>query len=381
MRDQRRTIIRAILVLLAVLTAPLCAVAQNAPACNDAAFFAEQMSARLHRVGDSNVLVLSGGFDRNSARTAVPKINNRHSYSEVWLCSPGGLVDQGIKVGEAFNKVRATVRVPKGYRCVSACTIAQLGGYVRIIDEGGDFVIHASSAYSGFGLSSLVIFDCDTYQQANACGLLASVFQQNDDIRMCDTISQLRNTKGECLYIVNQARSGQLRQLAINSRVLLRLPADRDLVQIIIDHKTSNEASSSLELLEYYQTMLLDGRKDLLDQRGYQQMRSGFRPHSIYDPSYAGLHARKLDGDIAMMKDANVADTLALWQLALTDMELSVKRQMADYLNDQRIDLGPAGPDAINIFDAMITCQIQSLCFLEPHHAEVLGYHNFFDAE
>src|SRR5258705_13190166 len=54
-------------------------------------------------------------------------------YTEVWLVSGGGNLDEGVKVGEVLRAAQATVRVPRGYRCVSACTVAFLGGAFRVI--------------------------------------------------------------------------------------------------------------------------------------------------------------------------------------------------------------------------------------------------------
>jgi hypothetical protein len=66
---------------------------------------------------------------------------------EVWLISGGGNLDEGVKVGEVLRQFQATVRVPKGYRCVSACTVAFLGGAFRIVDDGATYEVHAASGY------------------------------------------------------------------------------------------------------------------------------------------------------------------------------------------------------------------------------------------
>jgi hypothetical protein len=66
---------------------------------------------------------------------------------EGWLISGGGNLDEGVKVGEVLRQFQATVRVPKGYRCVSACTVAFLGGAFRIIDDGATYEVHAASGF------------------------------------------------------------------------------------------------------------------------------------------------------------------------------------------------------------------------------------------
>jgi hypothetical protein len=66
-------------------------------------------------------------------------------YDEIWLASGGGSLDEGIGVGEVLRRFQATVRIPPGYRCVSACTTAFLGGVFRFIDEGATYQVHAGS--------------------------------------------------------------------------------------------------------------------------------------------------------------------------------------------------------------------------------------------
>ncbi len=70
------------------------------------------------------------------------------SYDEIWLASGGGNLDEGIGVGEVLRRFQATVRVPPGHRCVSACTVAFLGGVFRYLDEKATYEVHAASRFS-----------------------------------------------------------------------------------------------------------------------------------------------------------------------------------------------------------------------------------------
>jgi hypothetical protein len=69
------------------------------------------------------------------------------SYDEIWLASGGGNLDEGLGIGEVFRRFQATVRVPAGYRCVSSCTVAFLGGVFRFIDEKASYQVHAASRF------------------------------------------------------------------------------------------------------------------------------------------------------------------------------------------------------------------------------------------
>jgi hypothetical protein len=88
-------------------------------------------------------------FFRNDAARLQQVISRK--YEEVWLVSLGGNLDEGVKVGEVLRAAQATVRVPAGYRCVSACTVAFLGGAFRTVDDGASYEVHAASGiHEGF---------------------------------------------------------------------------------------------------------------------------------------------------------------------------------------------------------------------------------------
>jgi hypothetical protein len=89
---------------------------------------------------------------------------NQNNFAEVWLLSGGGHVVAGLDIARAFRERGVAVRVPSAVRirearlsfsdnggaeCVSACTIAFMGGVLRSIDEGASYQIHAASIYSG----------------------------------------------------------------------------------------------------------------------------------------------------------------------------------------------------------------------------------------
>lgn len=83
-------------------------------------------------------------FAGDSAR--LERLLSQRGYQEVLLISGGGNLDEGVKVGEVLRRHGAAVRVPSGQSCVSACTVAFLGGVIRTIDPGATYEVHA---YSG----------------------------------------------------------------------------------------------------------------------------------------------------------------------------------------------------------------------------------------
>ena len=81
----------------------------------------------------------------DSARLAAQLMARR--YDEVWLASGGGVLDEGLAIGEVLRRFQMTVRVPPGRQCVSSCTVAFLGGAFRFIDEGATYEVHAASLF------------------------------------------------------------------------------------------------------------------------------------------------------------------------------------------------------------------------------------------
>lgn len=68
-------------------------------------------------------------------------------FREVWLVSGGGHLPEGLAVGRVLRRHGMAVRVPAGYRCVSACTVAFLGGVIRTVDGDASYMVHAASFY------------------------------------------------------------------------------------------------------------------------------------------------------------------------------------------------------------------------------------------
>lgn len=73
-------------------------------------------------------------------------LSKSNHYRQVWLHSGGGNLIEGIGVGAVLREFNQYVYVPKGARCVSACTVAFLGGRLRDVHPEGSYEVHA---YSG----------------------------------------------------------------------------------------------------------------------------------------------------------------------------------------------------------------------------------------
>jgi len=76
---------------------------------------------------------------------SLRKILKANSYAEIWLNSNGGNLMEGVEIGRILREKKQFVRVPNGGRCVSACTVAFLGGILRTVDPEARYEVHAYS--------------------------------------------------------------------------------------------------------------------------------------------------------------------------------------------------------------------------------------------
>jgi hypothetical protein len=85
------------------------------------------------------------------AETLRRRLESRRAsggYAEVRLWSGGGDLDEGVKLGRVLRQYQTTVRVVGGTSCVSACTVAFLGGLFRFIDANATYKVHSYSRWS-----------------------------------------------------------------------------------------------------------------------------------------------------------------------------------------------------------------------------------------
>ena len=195
-------------------------------------------------------------------------------------------------------------------------------------------------------------------------------------------MAELKDPKSTCLFLDPNRRSVRKTNIAFSMRYITRLPAYESILKLIVEDVTRRQVGSTSELLQYYQEMLLSGRKNYIKRASYDALTRNFKPVALYDRQNYSRDARLLSDDIFAMKASKTTyDRASLWQQILTDAELNVKRQIADHIKASDINLGPAGGDANRILDDMLICQIQTLCRLKQDEAKALGIHNVHDAQ
>lgn len=389
-------ILSLLVLMILFITGPLSATAE-APICDSYKRGKQPMQASKHEYQGKQILLLAGEFLETSGRDVGSHISNSNSYHEVWMCSNGGSVKGGMDVGYALSNAKATVRTPTDYHCVSACTIAAMGGYARIIDNGGHFVIHASSRVMTFGYEEteaangvtgkkygiLTFIECDRPANMQLCTKIRSYFQKVGFSNFaCPDQSQLKKLDTQCAYFDTKGKNYDRDIIALNTLSTLQLSYNADLIASIVSHEMNLHTESELDALAYYQAMLLDNQTSGIATTSYDRIIANFSPYNIYDRSSPKMHARLMSADMQALEQAQGLDQIfAIWQAILTDAELSLKEQVSRHIRSNSIDLGDAGEEALNIYDAKRTCQIQSSCELERHTAEALGFHNMYDYE
>lgn len=70
----------------------------------------------------------------------------RKKFRKIFLISGGGDLSEGVKIGRIFRRYGTYLVVPERASCVSACTVAFLGGMLREVEAGAKYKVHAYSS-------------------------------------------------------------------------------------------------------------------------------------------------------------------------------------------------------------------------------------------
>lgn len=107
---------------------------------------AEKFIAEAIDDGKGGRIILGlGAFDGGASSRLEKLVNDSRRVDEIWLCSPGGRVVEGQRMGRFIRSRGLATRIPDGFKCVSACVDAFVGGIVRFVDEERSIGIHMQS--------------------------------------------------------------------------------------------------------------------------------------------------------------------------------------------------------------------------------------------
>jgi hypothetical protein len=100
-----------------------------------------EMRFTVQQVNGHAVLLAEGAIDDN----LIPRLQaalQSFQGDEIWLRSPGGNARVGNQAGTLLRQNNMTTRIPAGWACFSACNFLFMGGAIRHIDPGGQFIVH-----------------------------------------------------------------------------------------------------------------------------------------------------------------------------------------------------------------------------------------------
>ena len=343
------------------------------------------MRATYLTVGDSRVLLLMGGFRHAGSpdskygtyRDVASAIKRKNSYEEIWLCSGGGSVNEGYKVGREFVAMRAKVRVPAGFSCVSSCTNAFLGGYLRSIDRNASFGIHSSSGVMRLSPQQVFLFECsdNSYlglSPADACQRLMPILDRYDDSQ-CKKVARFQGSES-CLAI-GLSQYGRPSQVAFKLALFMSSRLSAEDVEAFINVRSRQQWAGVFEMIQYYQEMLNDGNRNQVRYSNYTRLLNDGNWPDIYGGAGS---MRNLAVDTEELKAADTMQgRLIKWQELLTEIEIGRQEVVIEYLRKHQAELGRGGKEALNILQATINCRIQSVCYPDQNALARLGYHNF----
>ena len=100
-------------------------------------------------IGDNHqsVVFVEGSFAAGDARRFAEWFSKlpEPQPTIVLLDSPGGILIEGMLLGQMFRKVGLATGVGPGQACYSACSISFLGGVRRFVSTEGQYGVHWAS--------------------------------------------------------------------------------------------------------------------------------------------------------------------------------------------------------------------------------------------
>ncbi len=92
----------------------------------------------------AKVLLAEGAIDAGLPARLKKVLADNPDISEIWLRSPGGNAVAGNQAGLIIRQSQGLIitRIPAHWTCFSACNFVFMGGRARIIEPGGQFMMH-----------------------------------------------------------------------------------------------------------------------------------------------------------------------------------------------------------------------------------------------
>lgn len=100
---------------------------------------------KITRTAQGNILALSGKIESGDSER-LERLLTRTVLLEAVLESPGGVMVEGLQIGQLLRRAGVATRVRRGRECASACFLAFLGGPLRLVEPTGRLGVHMHTA-------------------------------------------------------------------------------------------------------------------------------------------------------------------------------------------------------------------------------------------
>ncbi|WP_439469739.1 hypothetical protein [Blastomonas fulva] len=101
------------------------------------------MTLKVVKKGGAQVLLAEGPIDQTLPDRLKKALSDNPDIAEIWLRSPGGNARAGNAAGRLIRGAPGLVtRIPAGWTCFSACNFVFMGGQLRVVEPGGNFMVH-----------------------------------------------------------------------------------------------------------------------------------------------------------------------------------------------------------------------------------------------
>lgn len=101
------------------------------------------MSLTLAVRDGKHVLIAEGKITPSLPAELKKALDADDRISEIWFRSSGGDAKAGNEAGKTIRSYPGMLtRIPSGWACFSACNFAFMGGDRRVVEPGGQFIVH-----------------------------------------------------------------------------------------------------------------------------------------------------------------------------------------------------------------------------------------------
>lgn len=100
-----------------------------------------RMKFTVEEIDGRKILKAEGKIDED-VPLRLKEALEANTVDEIWIRSPGGDARAGNAAGKIIREAMVPTRIPSGWACFSACNFIFMGGPIRFVDDGAQFVVH-----------------------------------------------------------------------------------------------------------------------------------------------------------------------------------------------------------------------------------------------